>query len=136
MLSLFDFVTEKGQNDILDWTATLQKPDRARLEQKLLRLTQISHELARATHLLAGPVRESIWKLRVNASVMLRPHLCRGPVNNHAEYTLLLGAIEKGDRLPEETEERALRRRSEILSSPAKRRVQHGQLGQRDAGTT
>src|SRR5216683_1983369 len=101
MLSLYDFVTEQGRNDITDWIVRLQKHDRARLEQKLTRLTQISFDLAKDTHLLAGPVYESIWKLRVNASVMLRPHLCKGPIDKHREYTLLVGAIEAGDRLPD-----------------------------------
>ena len=71
MLKLFDYVTTHRLNDILDWSSGLQKGDRARLEQKLDRLTQISFELAKETHLLAGPVFASIWKLRVNASVRI-----------------------------------------------------------------
>ena len=127
MINLFDYVTAHRSNDILEWSKGLQKPDRARLEQKLARLRQISFELAKDTKLLAGPVLDSIWKLRVHASVMLRPHLCKGPIDNHAEYTLLIGAIEVGDRLPPDTAKKALLRQQEIEFDPARRRVAHGE---------
>ena len=126
MIDLFDYVTSHHSNDILEWTLRLQKPDRARLEQKLDRLRQISFDLAKDTHLLAGPVFASIWKLRVNASVMLRPHLCKGPVDKSAEYTLLIGSIEVGDRLPEGVEKSALSRQREVEVDPGRRRVPHG----------
>jgi hypothetical protein len=125
MLNLYDFVTEHGQNDIAEWITQLQKPDRARLEQKLTRLVQISFNLAQNTHLLAGPVYHSIWKLRVNASVMLRPHLCKGPIAKDAEYTLLVGAIEVGDRLPEGIQKKALQRQEEVEANPGARRTVH-----------
>ena len=128
MLNLFDYVTDRGRNDILEWTARLQKPDRAKLEQKLARLVQISHDLAKNTHLLAGPVHESIWKLRVNASIMLRPHLCKGPVDNHAEYTLLIGAVEVGDRLPKDIGKEAMVRRGRVEANPSRCRVAHGTI--------
>jgi hypothetical protein len=126
MLSLYDFVTEHGRNDIAEWIDQLQKPDRARLEQKLTRLVQISFELAKETHLLAGPVYRGIWKLRVNASVMLRPHLCKGPINKDHEYTLLVGAIESGDHLPDHIEKTAFRRQGEVEADPLTRRISHG----------
>ena len=89
-------------------------------------MSEISFELAKETHLLAGPVFASIWKLRVNASVMLRPHLCKGPINKNAEYTLLIGAVETGDRLPHGIEKNALSRQQEIEIDPERRRVPHG----------
>lgn len=133
MLNLFDYVTENGRNDIEEWAGKLQKPDRARLEQKLLRLRQISFDLAKETHLLAGPVYASIWKLRVNASVMLRPHLCKGPIDKHSEYTLLIGAIEVGDSLPHDVEKKALSRESEVVLDPERRRISHGPARLRSA---
>ena len=129
MLDLYDYVTIHGKNDIADWRASLQKPDRAKLDQKLERLQQVSYDLAVHTHLLAGPVFEHVYKLRVNASVMLRPHLCRGPITNEKEYTLLVGAIEIGDRLPHGIQEMAASRRRDVLLDPRRRRMVHGLQG-------
>lgn len=122
---LFDYVNDRGKNEILEWSSGLQTRDRAKLEQKLRRLTQVTVDLARQTHLLAGPLVGSIYKLRVNATVMLRPHLCTGPVDKRHEYTLLVGAVESGDRLPEGIETTALDREKLVALNPTRHRVAH-----------
>lgn len=78
-----------------------------RLNQKLDRLAQIDFELAIQTKFLAGPVYKSIYKLVIKADVQLRPMLCRGPVDVEREYTLVLGAVETGGKLPSGAKEKA-----------------------------
>ena len=96
-LKLWDFLSSapRRENLILRWVSDekLTKRDRAILNQKLKRLCQIDFELAVGTKLLAGPIYKHIYKLVIHGDVMLRPMLCRGPIDPHTEYTLLLGAI-------------------------------------------
>jgi len=128
MMTLFDFI-ERDRNRILEWAASLTKPDQARLQQKLDRLAQISFDLANGSHLLAGPVAGHIYKLRVNASVMLRPLLCKGPARKEEEYTLLVGAIEKGNRLPSQALETAHTRLELVEAAPSEFRRKHERIG-------
>ena len=63
---------------ILRWVEDekLTVRDRASLNQKLDRLSQIPFALAIGTRLLAGPICKHIYKLVIHADVMLRPMLC------------------------------------------------------------
>lgn len=126
---LYDFLTSRGRNAILEWVKDerLTSRDRAMLNQKLTRLSQIDYDLAVATKLLCGPIYKSIYKLKIHGDVMLRPMLCRGPFNNDEEYTLLLGAIETGGKLPKGAKEEADERRSMIMADPA-RRMSHERI--------
>jgi len=120
---LWDFLTERGRNAIQEWVKQdrLTVRDRAALNQKLRRLTQMDYELAIGTKLLCGPIYKHIYKLVIHGDVMLRPMLCRGPINNEMEYTLLLGAVEIGYKLPPGSKERAEERRGTVISDPSRR---------------
>lgn len=78
-------------------------------------------ELARNTKLLAGPIHAHIYKLVIHGDVMLRPMLCRGPIDNETEYTLLLGATERGAKLPPGSEEQAEQNRETIINDHDRR---------------
>lgn len=120
---LWDFLSARGENVILRWVADdrLSKRARAALNQKLDRLTQVDFELAIGTKLLAGPVYKHVYKMVIHADVMLRPLLCRGPINNESEYTLLRGAVEIGGKLPSGCREEAEANRGIVLQSPSRR---------------
>jgi len=80
---------------ILRWVKDdrLSVRDRAALNQKFERLVQMDFKMAIDTKLLAGPIHKSqhIYKVKIHGQVMLRPMLCKGPINNQEEYTLLVG---------------------------------------------
>jgi hypothetical protein len=120
---LYDFLTSRGRNAILEWVRDerLTTRDRAMLNQKLTRLSQMDYDLAVSTKLLSGPIFKSIYKLTIHGDVMLRPMLCRGPIENEEEYTLLLGAIERGGNLPKGAKEEADERRSIVIDDPTRR---------------
>jgi hypothetical protein len=101
VVELWDFLDGTGRNAITEWGRQQTKRDQARLDQKLDRLAQMDFELAIGTKLLAGSINKQkhIYKVRIHGDVQLRPMLCRGPRDVHGEYTLLLGAIEKGSVL-------------------------------------
>lgn len=122
-LMLWDFLSARGENVILRWvkTARLTTRDRAALNQKLDRLRQMDFELAIGTKLLAGPIYKHIYKLVIHGDVMLQPMLCRGPIDPDTEYTLLLGAIEKGGNLPRGSMQQAEENRQTVLHDPSRR---------------
>ena len=91
------------------------------LNQKRRRLAQIDYDLAIDTKLLAGPIYKKIYKLVIHGDVMLRPMLCRGPVNNDQEYTFLIGATERDWKLSTGSKEQADQRRAIVLNNPLRR---------------
>jgi hypothetical protein len=121
---LYDYVDERGVNDFKAWSRGLQKPDLARLNSKL---DILRREPSLPPQLLAGPLDGTpIYKLRINGRVALRPMLCKGPVNNDAEFTLLLGAEERDRRLvPLDAVSRAEQRRQRVIGNPQERRCDH-----------
>jgi hypothetical protein len=122
---LWDFLSVRGENVIIRWARDerLTKRDRAALNNRLTRLSQIDFQAAIDTKLLAGPIYKQVYKLKIYGDVMLRPMLCRGPINNLSEYTLLLGAIEIGGKLPKGVKEKAEENRKEIIKNPARRKL-------------
>ncbi|MBI1786385.1 MAG: hypothetical protein HYR60_02395 [Acidobacteria bacterium] len=120
---LWDFLNARGDNVILQWVREdrLSKRDRAKLNQKLDRLVQMDFDLAIHTRLLAGPTYGHIYKLRIHGDVMLRPLLCRGPIDTESEYTLLRGAVERGGRLPDGAQEKAEENRQRVIGDPRSR---------------
>lgn len=122
MMLLYDYVAQNGRNPISDWSRQLTKPDRARLDLKLNALSQMDYNLAIGTKLLQGPIYKHIYKLKIHGSVMLRPLLCRGPIDNVKEYTLLAGATEVNFKLvPKDSPKVATDHRTEIVANPSRR---------------
>jgi hypothetical protein len=124
MWNLYDYVDTNGKNDFKEWTKMLEKKSRARLNLKLDMLKKNGPDLSPG--LLSNTHERNIMKIRVNGSVALRPMLCRGPVNMHNEFTLLLGVIEKDRKLkPKNAESIAENRRKEVQNDPMRRRCNH-----------
>jgi hypothetical protein len=122
-IRLYDFLSARGENVILRWVKDdkLTVRGRAALNQKLDRLIQIPFQLAIDTKVLAGPIYKHIYKLVIHADIMLRPMLCRGPFDIEGEYTLLLGAVETGGKLPKGSKEKAGENREILLADPSRR---------------
>ncbi|HAF23083.1 MAG TPA: hypothetical protein DCK93_09280 [Blastocatellia bacterium] len=123
---LYDFLTTRGRNAILEWVKDerLSSRDRAMLNQKFRRLAQVEYQLAIETKLLSGPIYKNIYKLVIHGQVMMRPMLCRGPRENEAEYTILLGTTERDWKLPKGAMEQADQRRT-IIENDFSRRCIH-----------
>lgn len=121
---IYDYVDERGVNDFKDWSERLQKPDLAKLNRKL---DMLRKEPELPPQLLAGPLDGTpIYKLRINGRVALRPMLCKGPIKNDCEFTLLFGAHEKDTVLvPEDAVLRAATRRGDVIADPTRRRRLH-----------
>jgi hypothetical protein len=129
---LWDFLEgARFENVILRWVQDerLTKRDRAALNNRIRRLAQTDYALAVQTKLLAGPIYKHVYKLVIHADRMLRPMLCRGPIDNETEYTFLLGAIEINWKLPRGSKEQAEGNREVVLSN-ADRRCIHEDIPQ------
>ena len=118
--ALFDYTDENGNNDIKEWTLGLEKRERAKLNAKLDMLALQGSELF--PEVLTGTPTPGILKLRVKGNVQLRPMLCKGPINNEKEFTLLIGATERDSRLvPDKVDEKANDRKKIIIENPNRR---------------
>jgi hypothetical protein len=128
---LYDALDEKGVNVIEEWTRRLEKTDRARLNLKLEMLQKFKFEQMTASKVLHGPINKTghIFKLRAQTNVAMRPLLCRGPIENLMEYTLLFGTFETGGILTPSDVRRAVNNRDAILTDPKNRRERHVRIG-------
>jgi hypothetical protein len=123
--TLYDYVDADGNNDFKAWSRSLQKPELAKLNRRLKALEDNGPALA--PQMLAGPLAgyPHIYKLKMNGKVALRPLLCKGPINNETEFTLLKGAFEVGNKWqPSSAPSEAVARRGFVLNDP-KRRTAH-----------
>lgn len=118
---LYDYVDASGRNLIKSWTESLQKQQRAKLNQKLDLLEKNGDALM--PNMLTDSGVPGIQKLRVRGNVQLRPLLCKGPANVDNEYTLLAGAKEVGFKLmPNGVEDAAQQRKMEVTSDLGRRK--------------
>jgi hypothetical protein len=122
--AIFDHRDKRGQNPIRIWCERLQKQDLARMNKKLDLLAQSGHELCPGLgiNLRGGP---HLYKIKINGRVAARLIFCKGPINMELEYTLLLGAFETDNKLPEGTLEMAESYRKDVIADPANRRGAH-----------
>jgi hypothetical protein len=122
---LYDYIDAQGDNEFKAWSEGLQKPERAKLNRRLKALEDTGPALA--PQMLAGPLTgyAHIYKLKINGKIALRPLLCKGPIDNDAEFTLLKGAFEVGNQWnPAAARTDAVTRRAIVLAD-SKRRTPH-----------
>src|SRR5262245_28101964 len=118
--NLHDYLNRHGVNEIAQWTRLLQSPQRKKLKAKLNMLMQAGTDLP--PQLLAGTGIPHIFKLKVQGNPKLRPLICRGPIDNDAEFTLLVGAKEvQFNYEPNDAPERAVSNREEIIQNQSRR---------------
>jgi hypothetical protein len=126
IFTLFDYTSENGNNEIKEWTNGLQKTDRAKLNAKLDMLALHGHELF--PNVLTDTPTAGIQKLRVKGKVQLRPMLCKGPIDNNKEYSLLIGVMERDSKfVPDKADQTANQRKQTIINNP-KRRCPHERI--------
>lgn len=121
---LFDYRGLDGTNEFKSWTQSLQSTERGKLDAKLDMLQLMGFRLL--PEVLTGTDVPGVLKLRVKGKVQLRPMLCKGPINMESEFSLLIGAIEVGNKLkPANAPSVAADRKEVIRRDPDNRRVSH-----------
>jgi hypothetical protein len=122
---VYEFLDSRSEPVIAAWVRKerVQKKARILLDQKIDLLREHGPDLPPGL-LSSGPIDGGhIYKLKVRGPVMLRPLLCKGPFRMKEEYTLLQGAIERGDVLPARDIEQAETNRKILLLDATRRRV-------------
>ena len=114
-----DYVNARGQNDIRDWLVSLPKKAQAKIDRLILILRTYEGPWP-PQYVSALRGYEGLYELRVVASgVQYRPLGFFGP--GAREFTLLIGAVEKG-KLSRRVCETAFRRRQEVLADRSRAR--------------
>jgi len=117
MWELFDYIDGRGVNVIEAWRNSRQKPEKAKLDNRLNILAKTGPNVGLG--LLSGTKSRYIDKLKVTGKVTLRLMLCRGPIQMDGEFTLLLGAREQDRKLiPRDAEDIAESHRLNVISNP------------------
>jgi hypothetical protein len=116
-----DYVNPTKGNLIRRWRDGLQKSERAKLDFKVDALA------LHGTHLIPNMVAPtgvpSIFKLKVQGKVKLRPMLCQGPGDSES-FTFLLGAKEiQFEYEPSKADETAAAYRKDLIANPNRREL-------------
>ena len=126
--TIYDHVSQNGENTIMEWAKGLGA-DRVKFESKLNMIRTAGFDLP--PKLLSDTNSPHIKKLRFfgQAKIQWRPMLCRGPIDNQTEATVLVGAHEKGSKLvPLNADHDAERLRQQIITDPKNRRCHHARI--------
>jgi hypothetical protein len=95
--ALYDYCDQKG-NKIAEWGRGQPKSQLAKLNAKLDAIANAAPDLVDA--LLAGVNGyPHLRKIKIHGNPQLRPLLCKGPINNENEFTLLCGTREIQSKL-------------------------------------
>jgi len=127
---IFEYLERGDQSTIGVWLVEkdITERDRGQLVQKMDLLAMHGPNLPPG--LLAGPIKSKrnrkmqshIYKFIIHGDKMLRPMLCKGPIEMESEYTMLIGAIEVNFKLDVDAEDAEIRR-AEIIENPNRRRI-------------
>ncbi len=131
MWRIYEYLEKDGLSTIKHWLRheAVSQRDRGQLVAKMDMLAM--HGTTLMSGLLAGPIKSKkqpknfqshIYKLVIHGDRMLRPMLCRGPIDMDGEFTMLIGAIEVGGKLNVDATE-AEARRQEILKDSKRREL-------------
>jgi hypothetical protein len=98
-------------NEILVWTQGLPKQAQAKIDTMILSLRGFS---VLPPQYISDCGYQDIWELRAGCSgVQYRPLGCYGP--GHRVFTLLIGTIEKGGKIPAGDGKSAIERRAKVF---------------------
>lgn len=108
-----DYLDRRGANVVHEWIITLPIGAQAKVDSILLILQAAKIWYPQYVSALRG--YQHIYELRIGFSgVQYRPLGCYGP--DRGEFTILLGSVEKGGKLPKGDCETAIERRKTILN--------------------
>jgi hypothetical protein len=108
-----DYLDRRGDNVVRDWISSLPISAQAKVDSILLILQ--AYKIWPAQYVSALRGYKQIYEIRVGCSgVQYRPLGCYGP--DRGEFTILVGSVEKGGKLPKGDCEAAVERRNAILN--------------------
>jgi Phage derived protein Gp49-like (DUF891). len=117
-----DYISERGVNEIREWLDSLPMKAQIKID------TRISYLEATKTfepqYISALDGYDDIYEVKVIcANIQYRPLGCYGP--GRGEFTLLIGAVEKGDRFDPKTAPETATERRKIVMRDRRRSREH-----------
>jgi putative component of toxin-antitoxin plasmid stabilization module len=111
-----DYLTERGENEIRLWLDGLSKKARIKIDRRIRYLANVQYFHGEPQYIKRLVGYEGIYEIRVVfGGDQYRPLGCYGP--DEGQFTLLIGAMEQGDRfIPRDAPDIAIQRRAIILS--------------------
>jgi hypothetical protein len=120
--TIYDYVDPIEGNLMKTWSLGLQKKELAKLNAKIDALEMYGNDLIPG--ILSPTGTASIFKLKIQGQVKLRPMVCEGP-GNKPSFTFLIGAKEiSWGYEPAGAPDIASRIRQDLLHHP-ERRIKH-----------
>lgn len=120
---IYDYVDPVEGNLMKAWSIGLQKKERAKLNAKIDALAMYGSDLIPG--ILSPTGVPSVFKLKVQGQVKLRPMVCEGPGHGELAFTFLLGAKEiSSDYKPSGAPTTAATIRADLIAHP-ERRIEH-----------
>jgi len=93
-----NFLSERGENEIRRWVNTLSKNVRIKIDRRIRYLENVQYFQREPQYVKQMVGYEGIYEIRiVFAGDQYRPLGCYGP--DQGQFTLLIGAVERGNRL-------------------------------------
>lgn len=122
---VFFLLNARGDNLIKQWLKEEKVPkEQVAVFQDKIDTLELSGPDLVPGFISETPVAPHIYKMKVKGSKgwkQLRPMCCKGPFAI-GEYTVLVGAIERDNKLPKNAKRDAQRLREELILDPARRR--------------
>lgn len=109
-----NYLSGNGENVIREWLHSLQKNARIKIDRRIRYLENVQYFHKEPQYIKALAGYEGIFEIRVVLqNIQYRPLGCYGP--DRAQFTLLVGAVERGSRFePRDAPELALQRKEII----------------------
>ena len=119
-----DYLTERGENVIRAWLDGLPKNAKVKIDRRILYLENVQYLQREPQYIKPLTGYDGIFEIRVILqNIQYRPLGCYGPAQD--EFTLLIGAIERGNRFePRDAPDLALQRK-EIIHNDRSRTCVH-----------
>lgn len=106
--TFFDFLDERGENTIAAWLSSLPPEAQAKIDDRLVRMAQMDRWVSPWCKFYKG--YDQIVELRILINkVQYRPLGFYGP--RQREFTLLIGAIERNNKISRSVLETAVKRK-------------------------
>jgi phage-related protein len=110
--TILDYVELTGRNQIREWLDGLPPKDQAKIDERLRTMEQLDKWSEKWVSKYEGT--DEIYEFRITSNkIQYRP---LGAYHGRKRYVILVGAIEKNDKIPKRNIETAKRRLNNIRS--------------------
>jgi phage-related protein len=117
--TIYDYVEKTGRNPVRDWLDTLPESDCAKVDYRLQQMAAMPRWPEKWVSKYQG--YDDIFELRISGNkIEYRPLFA---YHGEKQFIILVGAIEKGGKIPKQDLETAQKRLTKLLKDPVHARL-------------